>query len=285
MDEMLPGDTIMAWSQDMFLAPRLQDVVRGLGYEISLVEAPAQLDAEGESATRPVPLTEPLGGPDARLVDHITRLRPALILVDMTTSDIPWDRWIQVLKTSAATRRIPILAFGPHVDEASQALARSAGADVVVTRGQFQSGMPRLIEAWARPNPADDLASACDGELSPAARRGVEHHSAGEYFEAHEALELAWKEASEAEGYLYRALLQVSVACYHIVGHNHRGASKMMLRVRQWLDPLPDVCRGVDVAALRQQVDQLREALAKLSPETIDELDAGLLRPFPLIDS
>jgi len=285
MGEDLPKDMIMAWSQDVFLAPRLQDVARGLGYEILLVESPAQLDAEGATTRRPIPLTEPLQGPDAHMVAYLTVHRPALILVDTTAGDIPWARWIQVVKTSAATRRIPILAFGPHVDEANLALARSSGADKVVTRGQFQSGLPRLVQTWARANLAEDLASACQGQLSPAAEQGVEYHQAREYFEAHEALEKAWKEAPEAEGYLYRALLQVSVACYHIQQHNHRGASKMMLRVRQWLDPLPDACRGIDVARLRQQVDELRTALDQLSPETIDQIDPELLRPFPRLES
>ncbi len=281
MNDDLPGELIMAWSQDTFLAPRLQDVARGLGYDILLVESPAQLDAEGDSANRPIPLTEPLHGPDAHMVARIAEQRPALILVDTTAAGIPWARWIQVLKTSAATRRTPILAFGPHVDQAALDLARSSGADHVVTRGQFQSNLPTLIQTWARPSLADDLVSACAGQLSPAARQGVEYQRVGAYFEAHEALEKAWKEAPEAESYLYRTLLQVSVACYHITRHNHRGASKMMLRIRQWLDPLPDACRGIDVAALRQQVDELRVALSRLTPDTIDQLDPGLLRPFP----
>jgi hypothetical protein len=285
MDDDLPKDMIMAWSQDVFLAPRLQDVARGLGYEILLVESPTQLNAEGDTTARPIPLTEPLQGPDARMVAYLTKHRPALILVDTTAADIPWARWIQVLKTSAATRRIPILAFGPHVDESNLALARSSGADEVVTRGQFQSGLPRLIRTWARASLTEDLASACNGRLSPAAEQGVEYHQAGEYFEAHEALEKAWKEAPEAEGYLYRALLQFSVACYHIQQHNHRGASKMMLRIRQWLDPLPDACRGIDVAKLRQHVEELRTALGQLSPKTIDQLDPNLLRPFPRLGS
>ncbi len=281
MDDELPGETIMAWSQDLFLAPRLQDVARALGYKILLIESAAQLDAMGDSPERLIPLTEPLQGPDASMVANITEQRPALILVDTTASDIPWARWIQVLKTSAATRRIPILAFGPHVDEAGLALAHSSGADEVVTRGQFQSGLPKLIRTWARASRVEELASACAGELSAAAKLGIGHHRVGEYFEAHEALERAWKEAPEAEGFLYRALLQVSVACYHITRHNHRGASKMMLRVRQWLDPLPDECRGIDVVALRQQVEELRTALAQLSPQTMDQFDLALLRPFP----
>jgi predicted metal-dependent hydrolase len=281
LDSDVSLDTIMAWTQDLFLLPRLQDVARALGYDIEVVDSPAQLNAGGEATGRPVPLTEPLEGADGRMLEYITTLRPVLILVDTTAIAIPWRRWIHVLKTSAATRRIPILAFGPHVDEANLELARTAGADKVVTRGQFQSGLPKLIGAWARPSMAEALVSACEGALSPAAELGVHYHNKGSYFEAHEALESAWKAAPEAEGTLYRALLQVSVAYYHVQEGNHRGASKMMLRVRQWLDPLPDTCRSIDIRKLREQVEDLRRALAGLSPDTIDQLDRGLLRPFP----
>jgi predicted metal-dependent hydrolase len=279
----LPADSIMVWSQDLFLTPRLQDVARRMGFEIALVESPSQLGAEGDPPQRTVPLTEPLEGPDARLIESLTTHRPALILVDTTAADLPWARWIHVIKTSAATRRIPILAFGPHVDAERLDQARQAGADKVVTRGRLHSSLPKLIERWAAPTPIEDLALACEGSLSPSAAEGVRHHDAGSYFEAHEWLEKAWKDAAEQEGYLYRAMLQVSVAHYHIQGGNYRGASKLMLRIRQWLDPLPDECRGVDVRRLRAQVDELRRALADLEPDTIDQFDMSLLRPIPRV--
>ncbi len=274
----------MAWTEDLFITPRLQDVARRLGYALSVIEAPAQLQADGAPPGRRVPLTEPLEGPDGQLVEALTQQRPALILADTASDRLPWARWIQVLKTSAATRRIPILAFGPHVDEARLEQARQAGADVVVSRGKLQSSLPQLIQTWAHALGEADLLAGCEGGLSDWALQGVELHRAGKYFEAHEALEKAWLEAPEVEGTLYRALLQVSVAYLHASRGNHRGASKMMLRVRQWLDPLPDACRGMDVARLRAQVEAFRQALKQLSPETMDQFDRRLLQPFPQLE-
>ncbi len=60
------------------------------------------------------------------------------------------------------------------------------------------------------------------------------------------------------------------------------GAAKMLLGMRQWIEPLPDVCRGVDVRALKAQLRSLAEELESVGPEGIARLDRSLLRPIPL---
>jgi len=82
---------------------------------------------------------------------------------------------------------------------------------------------------------------------------------------------------------LYQAILQVGVAYYQITRGNHRGALKMLLRSLQWLAPLPDVCRGVDVAGLRADAARVRAALAGLDPAEIGRFDRSLLRPVRLV--
>lgn len=269
----------MAWTQDIFLAPRLEDVVRRLGLELMVVEQPAQLGAEGEAALRPIPLTEPLEGADAGLVRQLAELRPSLLIIDTSVSTLPWRRWLQVVKTSAATRRIPVVAFGPHVHEDVLEDAREAGADVVVSQGRFMRQLPRLIQEHATSSKKELLIRACQGSLAEKAARGIRYHDTGHYFEAHEELEAAWLESGEDEGYLYRAILQLSVAYYHVQKGNLRGARKMMLRIHQWLDPLPRTCRGIDVERLRTNAEALREAL---DTETDDvTIPDSLLRPIP----
>lgn len=256
-----PGGLILLLSQDLMLVPRLEDVARGLGFELRTIDDPGQLGAEGEPAARPVALTEPLEGPDAAFLRRLVEDRPALILVDLASASLPWFRWITVIKTSAATRRIPVLAFGPHVAESELAQAHDAGADLVLARGSFLREAARLLQTWsARPDP-EALRAACLRPLSPLARRGIELLNGGEYFDAHEVLEHAWMEAPEADGTLYRALLQVAVALLQVERKNSRGAIKMVLRVRQWLDPLPDRCKGLDLAAVKQTVAEMDAAL------------------------
>lgn len=254
-------NTIVAFLEDLFILPRIEDVATHAGFRLMPVSSPDDLGITGDPIDRPIPLTEPLEGPDAILVLRISELQPALILIDAGSQRLPWARWIQVLKTSAATRRIPILVFGPHVQSEMLESASALGADVVVSRGVFHRQMADRITRHSRPARAAAFMETCQGELAEQVREGIALHNQGAYYEAHELLEQAWMEASEMEGYLYRAILQLTVTCLHLDRGNMRGARKMLLRIRQWLDPLPDVCRQVDVADMKQQVSFLREAL------------------------
>ncbi len=260
---------ILALLDDLFLLPRLQDIAQDVGFSLEVITKPADLGVEVEPSKRLVPLTEPLEGAEAILVQTISAMQPGLILIDAKLEHIPWLNWIQVLKTSAATRRIPILVFGPHIEGDLLGQARENGADQVLSRGVFHKRMATLLQEHTRPDPVPMLTKACTGELSPKAIHGIELHNRGEFFEAHEAFEEAWMNAPEGEGYLYRSLLQFTVAYLHLQRGNLRGARKMMLRIHQWLDPLPDVCRSVDVATLRTSVAELRTHLENQQDSTI----------------
>ncbi len=271
---------ILALTEDLFIVPRLQDVAGKLGYRLTVADSPAIFDAEGEPSQRDVPLTEPLEGPEGRFMRRLVELRPALMLVDVTARNLPWARWIQIVKTAAATRRIPVVAFGPHVDQQALDLASSSGADAAITRGKLQNSLPQLIERYARKLDPQAVARACDGSLSALASQGVELLNSGDYFQAHELLEAAFMQAEELEGYLYRSLLQIAVAYLHVQRGNYSGAVKMMLRLQQWLVPLPDHCRGVDVARLKQDIHEFAGSLEHGGRQGLAQL---VLRPVPLL--
>lgn len=123
------------------------------------------------------------------------------------------------------------------------------------------------------------LQTACQQPLSLQAQRGLELFNRGEYFEAHEALEAAWNQESPPIRELYRALLQAAVAYLHIQRGNYHGALKMFSRLHRWLDPLPEMCRGVDVARLRSDVLAAQAHLQALGPQRMAEFDHRLLKP------
>lgn len=271
-------------TEDLWSSTRLADALREFGFQPEIIERPADLGAQGDSVEREIPLTEPLQGPDAEFMRALTERRPALLLMDLTAENLPWQRWLHTIKTSAATRRIPVIAFGPHVERELLDGARKANADAVVSRGELQARLPELVKEHARQVDPKAMLDACQRSLSEDAQLGIELHNQGEYFEAHEELEHAWMAEEGEAGFLYRSLLQVTVAYLHIQRGNFRGASKMLLRVRQWLDPLPARCRGVDVGRLRAHVEELRSAIAAAGPEGLDELDRSLLRPFPMVE-
>jgi predicted metal-dependent hydrolase len=127
--------------------------------------------------------------------------------------------------------------------------------------------------------------AACDEPLSAAAIGGIALFNQRQFYEAHHGLEDAWNADQGPGRDLYRAILQVAVAYLQIERRNYRGATKMFLRVRQWLEPLPDICRGVDVARLRDDAEAAFAALQELGTAGIAEFDENLLKPVVFVQS
>jgi hypothetical protein len=266
---------IVAFVADLMFSTRIAKAADFAGFGVRWIETADQLGAADLEATPERP-GESLYGREGLLFARITQWQPALLLFDLNNEAIPWRQWIASLKSSAATRRIPILCFGPHEDVTAMTAARDAGADAVLGRWRFTSDMPGLFQRYARLPDYEALRQTCDEPLSPLARSGIELFNQGSYYRAHDALEEAWVLDQGPGRDLYRGILQVGIAYYQIGRGNYRGAVKMLLRVRQWLEPLPDVCRGVDVAGLRADVDRIYTALIELGPERVAEFDRRL---------
>lgn len=131
----------------------------------------------------------------------------------------------------------------------------------------------------------ESLPGFCRGEMHPRARKGIQEYNAGEYYEAHEYLELAWRDTDSPGRDLYQGILQVGVAYYQIQRGNYRGALKMFNRARDLLQSLPDVCQGVDVAVLRRDAKRVEDILREKGPEEMDEIDPGRFQPVPMTGS
>jgi CheY-like chemotaxis protein len=256
-----PGATVLALTSDLFLVPRLEDAARSLGLALEVYEVSGFDELADESARRGVPLTEPLEGSTARLIRRVAEDPPALILVDLAADAGGAHRSIQALKTSSATRRVRIVAFGPHVEGESLEQACAAGADRVVTRGQLQSSLAEILRLEARPPDAARILEGCRRPASATARQGLARLNAGAYFEAHDALEHAILDDPGPDSTVYRTLLHLAVASLHTERGNWRGAQKMLLRMRPWLAVLPERCRGVDVTTVRRALDELQAQL------------------------
>jgi predicted metal-dependent hydrolase len=260
---------IALFSGNLLTSTRIEQAASASGYTVALWTPPATVDPEPAGRV----LGEPLLGPTAQVVEWLSRQRPALIIFDLEWDAAAWREWLPVLTAVPATRNYPIVCFGPHVNTEALAQARSLGAASALARSRFFEDLPAIIEKYARRIDPIALAQSCQAPLSEKARRGLEHFNAGEYFEAHEWLELAWNEDDSPARELYRGILQVAVAYYHISRGNYPGAVKLFMRQRQWLDPLPDICRGVDVAALRRDAEAAYQALLALGPERIAAFD------------
>jgi len=141
------------------------------------------------------------------------------------------------------------------------------------------------VPPQGKPWSAQQAANACEGDLHPLALKGIQFYNAGDYFMAHEELELAWREERGAIRDVYRGILQVGLGYYHILRMNYPGAVKMFQRCRQWLDPFPDTCRGINLERLRSDFLLAEAALLRLGPQRLAHFDRSLLKPIEFIAS
>ena len=85
---------------------------------------------------------------------------------------------------------------------------------------------------------------------------GLDLIRSGEFFAAHEELELAWRAAEPSERDFFQGLVHVAVAPYQ-EGRGHMVASRSQLgKARRRLAAYAPSHRGVDVAALLEWCDR-----------------------------
>lgn len=222
-------------------------------------------------------LGEKLSGQTGKLFERITEWQPVLMIFDLANTAVPWQRWIPTLKTSPATRRFPILSVG--ATDALLKEAKRVGSNYVVDTEAFVEETAVYIQKYARIPDQDSLISSCAEPLPDLVVEGLELFNQGEFYKCHDALEEAWMADKSAGRNLYRGVLQIGIAYFQIERGNYRGAVKMLMRVRQWLDPLPDTCRGINVADLRQNAAAVQQAITNLGPKRISEFDKSLFKP------
>jgi len=208
---------------------------------------------------------------------------PALLLVD--AAEPTWEARVVAVTTEQATRRIPVLLIAP--DRGLEAAARRVGAADALTLPDLENRLLDCVRAYARR--LDEATRAaldcqCQEPLPPLARLGVRRFNAGAYYAQHDAFEQQWMAEAGPVRELYRAILQVGVAYYHLTRGNHAGALKMLQRSVQWFAQLPDACQGVDVRQLRQDAGRVRHTLGEMPPGEIASFDRSLLRPVRLVD-
>lgn len=269
---------IIGFVADLMFSTRIETTASRMGFRVEWVESGQQVEQAVLSERLPG-LSGRLVGSDAAIVDHLSLSRPSLLIFDLGNPGIPWREWISRIKTDPATRRLPIVAYSAHVEVEVIKEARSRGADAVLARSRFIQDLPHILEKYARLPDPEAINAACQEKMSPLALKGLREFNQGEYFEAHESLEEAWNEDEGPGRDLYQAILQLAVAYLQIERGNFNGAEKMFLRLRQWLDPLPDTCRGVDVKALKSDALAVHQSLRSLGPARMSLLDRSLMRP------
>src|SRR5207253_5180187 len=103
--------------------------------------------------------------------------------------------------------------------------------------------------------------------MEGAYKRGLEAIRARRYFEAHEALEEAWRAAPAEERDFHQGLVHVAVAWYQAGRGRRVGCERQLAKAERRLTPYAPVHRAVDVDAVLEQV---RIAAALVAAGSLD---------------
>jgi len=72
--------------------------------------------------------------------------RPDIVLVDTAARGVDWQAAIRAARAAGT----PVVAFGSHVDLATQEAARQAGATSVIANSKLASDLPGVVERALR---------------------------------------------------------------------------------------------------------------------------------------
>ena len=96
---------------------------------------------------------------------------------------------------------------------------------------------------------------------------GLDLIRSGEFFEAHEELELGWRAAAPEERDFYQGLVHVAVAWYQAGRGNRPGCERQLEKAARRLATYAPTHRGVDVHSVLDQVERAQEIVAAGSLE------------------
>jgi uncharacterized protein len=112
-------------------------------------------------------------------------------------------------------------------------------------------------------------------------RKGIELIRAGEYFAAHEELELAWRAAPQPERDFFQGLVHVAVAWYQAGRGRQVGTERQLQKAIRRLTPYAPAHRGLDLDAL---LAQLQRALDVAEADRLEHAVRIDLHPVELVE-
>jgi uncharacterized protein len=92
--------------------------------------------------------------------------------------------------------------------------------------------------------------------------RGLALMRRGAFFEAHEELEAAWREAPAEERDFFQGLVHVTVAWYQAGRGRPTACASQLAKAKRRLGAYAPAYRGVDVEAVLAQVDRAAAVVA-----------------------
>jgi len=112
-------------------------------------------------------------------------------------------------------------------------------------------------------------------------RAGIDLITRGEYFAAHEELELAWRAAPRGERDFFQGLVHVAVAWYQAGRGRRIGTERQLAKAIRRLTPYAPSHRGLDLESL---LAQLRAALEVAEADRVEDAVRIDLHPIELVE-
>ena len=119
-----------------------------------------------------------------------------------------------------------------------------------------------------------------DACLEPPPRlllEAIEQFNRAEFFEQHESLEELWLSEKRAIRLFYQGILQVGVACHHLLGGRKDPAVRLLRLGLEKLAPFPPICQQVDLQGFRQRAERLLRQLE------VDDENSSWVSSFPKV--
>ena len=126
-----------------------------------------------------------------------------------------------------------------------------------------------------------DMLSGMTADPDRAAlREGVALYNRGEFFDAHEVMEEAWKGMEGSERHIYQGLIQVATAFHHARLGKLKSARKLLTRSLAHMRPHVDGWTVQPLADLLPAVEQVIREIERCERED-REFWAGVFPPMP----
>jgi predicted metal-dependent hydrolase len=92
-------------------------------------------------------------------------------------------------------------------------------------------------------------------------REGIDLFHDGQYFLAHEVLEVVWREAAPEDRKFFQGLIQIAVALHHHSRGNVAGCRSLLARASRNLSLFPDKHYGIELGDLIESLRSWQHAL------------------------
>ncbi|MGD8474622.1 MAG: DUF309 domain-containing protein [Anaerolineae bacterium] len=123
----------------------------------------------------------------------------------------------------------------------------------------------------------NDLSAFPEAAKSRLLLQGLEEFNRGEFISCHESLERLWVSEPGSIRELYKGILQISVAFYHLREQRYRSAVMLLGRGAAYLEPFSPRCMGVEISMLLDGSARCLAELKRLGPNGLERFDWSLV--------